>query len=111
MSESRIKFENGTCIKCAAASKTPATGDSIQLLYIDEAALIPQGVIDEYWASVIPTMSNFPNAQLIVSSTPRGKSGKFYELVDGAIKHENSFYYRRVDWWQVPGHDEKWKED
>lgn len=110
MSESRIKFENGTCIKCAAASKTPATGDSIQLLYIDEAALIPQGVIDEYWASVIPTMSNFPNAQLIVSSTPRGKSGKFYELVDGAIKHENSFYYRRVDWWQVPGHDEKWAE-
>ena len=110
MSESRIKFENGTCIKCAAASKTPATGDSIQLLYIDEAALIPSNVIDEYWASVIPTMSNFPNAQLIVSSTPRGKSGKFYELVDGAIKHENSFYYRRVDWWQVPGHDEKWAE-
>ena len=110
MSEGRIKFENGTCIKCAAASKTPATGDSIQLLYIDEAALIPQGVIDEYWASVIPTMSNFPNAQLIVSSTPRGKSGKFYEIVDGAIKHENTFYYRRVDWWQVPGHDEKWAE-
>ena len=110
MSEGRIKFENGTCIKCAAASKTPATGDSIQLLYIDEAALIPQGVIDEYWASVIPTMSNFPNAQLIVSSTPRGKSGKFYEIVDGAIKHEKTFYYRRVDWWQVPGHDEKWAE-
>lgn len=110
MSESRIKFENGSCIKCAAASKTPATGDSIQLLYIDEAALIPEGVINEYWASVIPTMSNFPNAQLIVSSTPRGKSGKFYELVDGAIKHENTMYFRRVDWWQVPGHDEKWAE-
>ena len=70
MSENRIKFENGTRIKCAAASKTPATGDSIQLLYIDEAALIPKNVIDEYWASVIPTMSNFPNRQLIVSSTP-----------------------------------------
>lgn len=110
ISESRIKLENGTCIKCAAASKTPATGDSIQLLYIDEAALIPDGVIDEYWASVIPTMSNFPNAQLIVSSTPRGKSGKFYEIVEGAIKHENSFYFRRVDWWQVPGHDEDWAE-
>lgn len=111
MSASKIKFENGSRIKCAAASKTPATGDSIQLLYIDEAALIPEGVINEYWASVIPTMSNFPNAQLIVSSTPRGKSGKFYDLVDGAIKKTLPFYYRRVDWWQVPGHDEKWAEE
>lgn len=110
LSGSRIKLENGSCIKCAAASKTPATGDSIQLLYIDEAALIPEGVINEYWASVIPTMSNFPNYQIIVSSTPRGKSGKFYELVDGAIKHDNEFVFRRVDWWQVPGHDEAWAE-
>lgn len=111
ISKNRMKFENGCSIKCAAASTTPATGDSIQLLYIDEAALIPQNVIDEYWASVIPTMSNFPNAQLIVSSTPRGKVGKFYEIVEGAIKKTNGFYYRRVDWWQVPGHDEKWAKD
>jgi len=62
ISANRIKLENGTCIKCAAASKTPATGDSIHLLYIDECALIPQGVISEYWASVIPTMSSLVNS-------------------------------------------------
>jgi len=29
LAEKRIKFENGCSIKCAAASKSPATGDSI----------------------------------------------------------------------------------
>lgn len=108
LSQARMKFENGCSIKCAAASKSPATGDSIQLLYIDEAALIPAGVMEEYWASVIPTMSSFTNSQLIISSTPRTKGDRFYKIVDGACKGENDFYYQRVDWWEVPGHDEEW---
>jgi len=62
LAEKRIKFENGCSLKCAAASKSPATGDSIQLLYIDEAALIPENIIEEYWASIIPTMSSFTNS-------------------------------------------------
>lgn len=111
LSQSRIKFENGCSIKCAAASKSPATGDSIQLLYIDEAALIPPGVMEEYWASVIPTMSSFTNSQLIISSTPRTKGDRFYKIVDGACKGENDFYYQRVDWWEVPGHDEEWAQN
>lgn len=111
ISANRIKLENGTCIKCAAASKTPATGDSIHLLYIDECALIPQGVISEYWASVIPTMSSLVNSQIIVSSTPRGTTGKFYEIVSSALKKTSKWILSRVDWWQVPGHDEKWLEN
>lgn len=110
IASNRIKLENGTCIKCAAASKTPATGDSIHLLYIDECALIPKGVISEYWASVIPTMSSLANSQIIVSSTPRGTSGKFYEIVESALKKTEGWVLNRVDWWQVPGHDEKWLE-
>ncbi|WQJ53615.1 MAG: terminase large subunit [Wendovervirus sonii] len=108
LAEKRIKFENGCSIKCAAASKSPATGDSIQLLYIDEAALIPENVIEEYWASIIPTMSSFSNSQIILSSTPRGKGNRFFKVVDGAINGDNDFYYQRVDWWEVPGHDEEW---
>lgn len=110
MSSSRMAFENGCTIKCAAASDTPATGDSIQLLYIDEAALIKPNVIEEYWGSVIPTLSNFPNAQIIISSTPRGRGNRYFKIVDEAIKHENDFFFQRVDWWEVPGHDEKWAE-
>jgi len=34
---------------------------------------------------------------------------KFYELYQGAVTGENSFNPIRVDWWQVPGRDEDWK--
>jgi phage terminase large subunit len=62
LSMKKIRFDNGSILNTAAASKTPATGDSLQLLYIDECALIPSNVIDDYWASVYNTMNSFYNA-------------------------------------------------
>jgi hypothetical protein len=55
-------LENGCFLKCAATSKTPATGDSLQLLYVDEAAVIAPNIINEFWASIYPTMSSFRGA-------------------------------------------------
>jgi len=46
-----------------------------------------------------------------LSSTPRGRGNRFFKVVDGAINGENSFYYQRVDWWEVPGHDEEWADN
>lgn len=121
LSAKRIKFENGSSLKTAAASKSPATGDSIQLLYIDEVALIDKNVIDEYWASVHPTMSNFRGSQIIMSSTPRGKGNLFYNIYTKAIpwndpeadKPENykKFIRSRVDWWEIPGRDAEWEKE
>lgn len=120
LSETRIKLENGSSLKTAAASKSPATGDSLQLLYIDEAALIPPHIIDEYWTSIQPTMSSFRGNQIILSSTPRGKGNLFYNLYTKAIPwnsparqdpaNKKKFISSRVDWWEVPGRDEEWEK-
>lgn len=109
LSDKKIKLENGCVLSTVAASKSPATGDSINLLYIDEAALIPANIIDEYWASVYPTLSSFRGSQIIMSSTPRGKGNLFYRIYDGAVTGKmKGWKYKRVDWWQVPEHDEEW---
>ncbi|MFM7988593.1 MAG: hypothetical protein ACKPKO_55700, partial [Candidatus Fonsibacter sp.] len=34
----------------------------------------------------------------------------FYEIYDSAIKKKSDFVSLRVDWWQVPGRDEEWKQ-
>ena len=83
----------------------------INVLLIDECALIPQNVMKEFWASVYPTLSSFEDSQIIVLSTPRGRTGLFYDLWSGSFGGKNGFLQKRVDWWQVPGHDEKWKEE
>lgn len=109
LATNKMKFENGCSLQTAAASKTPATGDSINLLYIDECALIPNNIIKEYWASVYPTLSSFRGSQIIISSTPRGKGNLFYEFYNGAVMGtKKGWKYKRVDWWQVPEHDEEW---
>lgn len=111
LSMKKIRFDNGSILNTAAASKTPATGDSLQLLYIDECALIPSNVIDDYWASVYNTMNSFYNAQIIVSSTPRGKGNLFHTLWTNGVSKVDGWNSKRVDWWEVPGHDDKWAEE
>ena len=110
-SKTSLRLENGSSIRAVATTGDSATGDSINILLIDECALIQQNIMKEFWASVYPTLSSFKQSQIIVLSTPRGRSGLFYDLYTGAINGTNGFVFKRVDWWQVPGHDEKWKED
>lgn len=106
-----LRIENGCSIRAVATTGDSATGDSINILLIDECALIAQNVLTEFWSSVYPTLTSFKQSQIIVLSTPRGRQGLFYELWDGAQKGTNGFVSKRVDWWQVPGRDEKWKQE
>ena len=110
-SKTTLRTENGCSLRAVATTGDSATGDSINILLIDECALISQNVIKEFWASVYPTMSNFQQSQIIVLSTPRGRTGLYYDLWEGAQNGKNGFVSKRVDWWQVPGRDEKWKQD
>lgn len=109
-SKTTLRIENGCSLRAVATTGDSATGDSINILLIDECALIPQNIIKEFWASVFPTLSSFKQSQIIVLSTPRGRTGLYYELWEGAQNGKNGFVPKRVDWWQVPGRDEAWKQ-
>ena len=112
VSKDSISFENGCSLRCSATSDTPATGDTIHVMMIDEAALIPASKMTPFWQSVYPTLSSSNVSQIIMMSTPRGKHNLFYQLWDRAMKKKNGFVVRRVDYWQVPGHDtEEWKNE
>jgi len=75
-----ITLENGCYLMCATTNPTSITGQSNNVLYIDEAAHIPQNIMDAFWKSVYPTLSSFKNQQLIISSTPKGKQNLFYRI-------------------------------
>jgi len=105
-----LSYDNGTFYKGFATSKCPSVGFSIHFLYIDEAALIPQNIMNEFWTAVYPTLSASKLSKIVLTSTPRGRQNKFFELWDKGEKGLNSFKTYRVDWWQVPEHDEAWAE-
>jgi hypothetical protein len=76
---------------------------------MDEFAHINANFIEAFFRSTYPTVSSSKVSRIIVTSTPNGMN-KFYELYQGALNGENSFNPIRVDWWQVPGRDEAWKQ-
>ena len=118
MSSKTVKFENGCSLRAVATTATSTTGDSLNILLIDECALIPHNIVNAFWQSVFPTLSSFEQSQIIVLSTPRGRKGLYYDLWSGANiidenthRSKNGFIAKRVDWWEVPGRDEEWKKD
>lgn len=109
--QKKITLDNGCTLTCKTTNKTSATGDTIHVLYFDEVAKLPANISDEFWMSIYPTMSSSRVSQIILTSTPDGKENLFYRIWDGSQKGTNDFIGFRVDWWQVPGHDEEWAEE
>jgi hypothetical protein len=105
-----MKFDNGCRAIAKTTTKTSAIGFTIHFLYMDEFAHIHPNFIESFFRSTYPTVSSSKVSRIIITSTPNGQN-KFWEIYQGALTGENTFNPVRVDWWQVPGRDDKWKKD
>lgn len=105
-----IKVENGSMIIASSTSSTAIRGKSIGLLVVDERAFIANNQWDAFISSVYPTISSSNESKVIYVSTFNGLN-HFYQDWIKATKGESEFIPTRVDWWQVPGRDEVWKEE
>lgn len=104
-----MRFDNGCRILAKTTTKTTGIGFTIHFLYMDEFAHINPSFIESFFRSTYPTVSSSKVSRIIITSTPNGMN-KFYEIYQGALSGENSFNPIRVDWWQVPGRDEEWRQ-
>jgi hypothetical protein len=103
-----MRLDNGCQLFSQATTSTAVIGFAIHVLYADEFAHIAPNIVGDFWRSVYPTLASSEISQCIISSTPAGQANLFYEIWDNAVKGKNSFKYKRVDYWQVPGHDDEW---
>lgn len=103
-------YDNG--VTMIAERTTPNAGASVtaHLVYVDEFALINPKFKIEFWSTVYPTLSSSKISKMVLTSTPRGQE-KFFDIYQGAIDSQNSFHPMRTDWYEVEGHDEKWKAE
>lgn len=104
-----MTFDNGCRIIAQATTKRSFIGYTIHTLYLDEFAHVEPHILNEFYENIMPTVSSMEDSKIIVTSTPNGYN-KFYELYQGGIEHKNSYNSIRVDWWEVPGRDDDWKE-
>lgn len=103
-----VEFENGSKIIAAATSSSAIRGKSVSFLYIDETAFVENW--DEFFASVFPTISSGTSTKILLTSTPNGLN-HFYKTCEGAKAKKNGYEFVQVMWTDVPGRDEKWREE
>ncbi len=109
-----IELENGCKIYAGATTSSSIRGKSISFLYLDEVAFI-EGY-DEFFQSTYPTISSGNETKLMMTSTPNGLN-HFWKTCKGAENKEldpenwNGFEFVKVMWYDVPGRDEKWKQE
>lgn len=105
-----LVLSNGSSIGISTTTSDAARGESINCLLIDEAAFIPAEFMDDFWESVFPVISSSKKSKIFMLSTPNGVGNLFYNIYTDAVADTNGWHHERVDWWEVPGRDEKWKE-
>jgi len=128
-----VEFDNGSSIISQSTTPTTFRGMSMSIIYLDEFAFVPPRIADEFWTSLLPSMSagegenqfdedgnELKPVKLIATSTPNGSEGLFARLWFQAEQGENStdddeeadamFHPSRVYNDEVPGRDEKFKK-
>ena len=89
-----VDLENGSRVFTSATTSSGIRGKSVNWLYIDEAAIIPNNIADEFFASVYPTISAGETTKILLTSTPLGYNHfwKFWnESEKGKNGYENMF--------------------
>lgn len=101
---------NGSSIGISTTSSDAGRGSSVNCLILDELAFIDNHLVEEFWRSVYPIISSSKKSKIFIASTPNGTGNLFHELYSGATEGKNDWKAERVDWWEVPGRDDEWKE-
>ena len=104
-----IALENGSIVFTAATSRAGIRGKSVNLLYVDETAIIPNNLAEEFFTAVYPTISAGETTKILLSSTPLGYN-HFWKFWNDAQNGRNGFVPLFIPYWEIPGRDEKWAE-
>ena len=105
-----ITLGNGNKCIAAATSNSAIRGSSISWLLTDEFAFVPTEQAQEFFESVYPTISSGTDSKITMFSTPKGLN-HFYKYWTEAEEGISQFVPFSIEWNDVPGRGEKFKND
>jgi len=105
-----MSYDNASHIQGSTTTADSGRSFPVNLLFTDEFAFVKESIAEEFYTSLLPTLSGQDNFKFIIASTVNGYN-QFAKIFIAAKKKENSFIPHQVDWWEVPGRDEAWKNN
>lgn len=107
--EKTIEFEGDSWVIARATSPSSIRGKTLSLLFLDEFAFVPAKMSEAFMRSAMPAIYRGKNTQICIASTPDGLN-QFFDLWRTAHEDDSIYYPVEVDWWEIPGRDEKFKQ-
>ena len=105
-----IELENGSKVLASATSSSAIRGGTFNIIMLDEFAFVPENIAEEFFRSVYPTISSGSDTKVLIVSTPNGMN-QFYKMWIDCVEGRNDYIPIDVHWSQVPGRDERWKNE
>lgn len=109
-----IRFSNGSSIVGQVTGPSTFRGLSLTDIILDELAFVKPDVAEEFWTSLLPSMSADGDAAtttVVIVSTPNGTGGLFASLWFSAVNGVNGFLYEKVEYEEIPGRGTKFEAD
>lgn len=98
-----LVLSNGSEVRSVPASERAVRGWTVDLLLIDEAALVSDEIV---LGAAFPTTAARPDARIVLASSATVASGAFYDFVrrgEAGSEHVRTFHWRLADcWWISP---------
>lgn len=105
-----IELENGCKVFTAATTGSGLRGKSLNFLYMDETAIVPNNVFEDFFISTYPTISSGQTTKIVMTSTPLGYN-HFWKFWTEAEEGINGFVPVKVHYNEHPKRDDKWAEE
>jgi hypothetical protein len=103
-------LENGSRILATSTGGSAGRGQSFNIVMLDEFAFVPRNIAEDFITSIYPVISSGTKTKIIMVSTPNGMN-LFYKYWSDAVNKRNLYIPFEAHWSQVPGRDEKWKQE
>lgn len=113
---SEVTFTNNSTAYGEVISESALRGKTLGgegLAVIDEFAFTSPQVASEFVSSFLPALEaagEDATAKVVIISTPNSSTGKYAEIVNGAIDGTNGWAYHKVDPERIPGRSNQWKD-
>jgi hypothetical protein len=107
LNKGSIEFENDSRIIASATGANSIRGLSVNLLYLDEFAFVDNA--EQFYKSKYPVVTSGGKSKVIITSTANGIGNMYHKLYEGALAEKNEYQPYTINWFDVPGRDEKWK--
>lgn len=109
LAKSQLEFENGSRIVSETTSEDSLRSFSIKNLYCDELSSIHDNLAEAFLTAISPTLASSKTSRMIISSTQKGYT-YFAKLWNDAKNGVSEFVPFEINWFDVPGRDESFKE-